>query len=299
VLLVGPESALLHHARRRGTKPFWTRVADAEEAGRSGAGIALLEPEGLGQYEPAPGRGRPEGGRAAGLSLDAACSLLQRGAARALVTLPLNKAMLQAGGYDFAGHTEFLAARAGLSEADVCMHLCGHVLRVSLATTHPPLRAVPDLITRERVLRCLTLTWRLVGALGVAGQGPIAVCGLNPHAGEEGRIGHEEVEVIGPAVAEAVRAGVDAVGPLPADTVFHRAGRGEFCAVLAMYHDQGLGPLKLMHFGRAVNVTLGLPWVRTSVDHGTGYDLAGKDQADTSSLAAALSLAITLCENQG
>jgi len=122
----------------------------------------------------------------------------------------------------------------------------------------------------------------------------MAVCGLNPHAGENGRIGREEIEIIGPAVAEAQAMGLKVVGPLPADTVFHRAARGDFGAVLAMYHDQGLGPLKLLHFTRAVNVTLGLPFVRTSVDHGVGYDIVGTDAAELGSLEAAFELAVRL-----
>ena len=130
-------------------------------------------------------------------------------------------------------------------------------------------------------------------------SGPIGVCGLNPHAGESGTIGREEIDTIIPAVAEARALGIDAVGPLPADTLFHRAAQGAFAAVLAMYHDQGLGPLKTLHFSRAVNVTLGLPFVRTSVDHGTGYDLAGRDTADTGSLAAAIGLARTLTQARG
>ena len=214
--------------------------------------------------------------------------------------MPLNKAMLQQAGFDFPGHTEFLAQSAGLEPDEVCMHLCGDVLRVSLVTTHPPLRQVPELITREKVVRCLKLTAAFVRqAFGRAEAAkPIAVCGLNPHAGEQGRIGREEIEILTPAMEEAARSGVSAVGPLPADTLFFRAARGEFSAVLAMYHDQGLGPLKLLHFTRSVNVTLGLPFVRTSVDHGTAYELVGKGEADTGSFREAVRLAKTLSRHK-
>ncbi|WP_231039168.1 4-hydroxythreonine-4-phosphate dehydrogenase PdxA, partial [Nitratidesulfovibrio oxamicus] len=213
-----------------------------------------------------------------------------------LVTLPLHKAMLHAAGYDVPGHTEYLARRAGLGDDEVCMHLGGDVLRVSLVTTHPPLREVPGLVTRQRVLHCLRLTAAHARAIGAAGS--VAVCGLNPHAGESGRIGSEEIEVIAPAVADAVAEGLDVIGPLPADTLFVKAARGVYAAVLAMYHDQGLAPLKMLHFSDAVNVTLGLPFVRTSVDHGTGFDIAGTGAADTGSFAAALRLACTLCDGK-
>ncbi len=322
LLLIGPESALEHHRAALGLPHFWRRTARPETAlenlAATGEGIALYTPPELKDFVPAPGKAEPAGGRAAGLSLDAACDLLLRrptngarkgavggGAAngatgsgkgqtvqpRGLVTLPLNKAMLQEAGFAFPGHTEFLARRAGLAADEVCMHLCGDRLRVSLVTTHPRLRDVPDLITGERILRCLRLTAGFLAALELVDVGPIAVCGLNPHAGEAGKIGLEEIEVIAPAIAEAQAWGLNVTGPLPADTVFHRAAKGEFPAVLAMYHDQGLGPLKLLHFHAAVNVTLGLPFARTSVDHGTGYDLVGRGTADTGSFAAALDLA--------
>lgn len=290
LLALGPEAALEAHARAAGLGRFWTRVEDAGQA--RGPGLHLLEPAGLEDFAPAPGRPRREGGRAAGLALEQACGLLTAGRAAGLVTCPLHKAMLQAAGFDFPGHTEFLAERLGVGADRVCMHLCGPKLRVSLVTTHPPLSRVPELVTRERILTCLTLTANLVRRLGIAG--PVAVCGLNPHAGESGTIGREEVETIAPAVEEARVRGIDAVGPLPADSVFHFAARGEYAAVLAMYHDQGLGPLKLLHFGEAVNVTLGLPCVRTSPDHGTGHDLVGTGRASTASLQAALELALRL-----
>ncbi|TVM35199.1 4-hydroxythreonine-4-phosphate dehydrogenase PdxA [Oceanidesulfovibrio marinus] len=292
-VLVGPASSLESHLGNR--KPFWAPIGSLDHIDTLDPGVYLFEPEPLRGFSPEPGVASPEGGRAAGVSLAAACDPLLSGKAGAVVTLPLNKAMLQAAGFDFPGHTEFLAQAAGLKPDEVTMHLCGDKLRVSLVTTHPRLADVPRLVTFERVLRCLTHTDGFLRALGLEeGSRDIAVCGLNPHAGESGAIGTEEIEIIAPAIAEAQARGIDAFGPYPADTVFHRALHGEFAAVVAMYHDQGLGPLKLMHFHEAVNVTLGLPFVRTSVDHGTGYDLVGKHTASTGSLEAAISLASTL-----
>ncbi|MEG6506656.1 4-hydroxythreonine-4-phosphate dehydrogenase PdxA [Nitratidesulfovibrio sp. 1201_IL3209] len=314
LLLLGAEASLLAHLSLAEGTPFWTRVDDPARAlapsGESGApGVYLYEPPGLDGIRVQVGQATPDGGRAAGVALSTACDLLLAPASPGvrslrgplgLVTLPLHKAMLHAAGYDVPGHTEYLARRAGLGDDEVCMHLGGDVLRVSLVTTHPPLRDVPGLITRQRVLHCLRLTAAHVRAIrairAIGATGPVAVCGLNPHAGESGRIGREEIDVIAPAVADAVAEGLDVVGPLPADTLFVKAARGAYSAVLAMYHDQGLAPLKMLHFSDAVNVTLGLPFVRTSVDHGTGFDIAGTGTADTGSFAAALRLACTLCD---
>lgn len=312
LLLLGAEASLRAHLSLAGGTPFWTRVDDPARALAADAapGVYLYEPPGLADIRVQVGQATPDGGRAAGVALATACDLLLAPASAAvdiggipsprvpcgLVTLPLHKAMLHAAGYDVPGHTEYLARRAGLGDDEVCMHLGGDVLRVSLVTTHPPLREVPGLITRQRVLHCLRLTAAHARAIGA--DGPVAVCGLNPHAGESGRIGREEIEVIAPAVADAVTEGLDVIGPLPADTLFVKAARGAYAAVLAMYHDQGLAPLKMLHFSDAVNVTLGLPFVRTSVDHGTGFDIAGTGAADTGSFAAALRLACTLCDGK-
>lgn len=313
LLLLGAEASLRAHLSFAGGTPFWTRVDDPALvlAANVAPGVYLYEPPGLADIRVQVGQATPDGGRAAGVALATACDLLlasgsegvlsPNGACplrgpRGLVTLPLHKAMLHAAGYDVPGHTEYLARRAGLGDDEVCMHLGGDVLRVSLVTTHPPLREVPGLITRERVLHCLRLTAAHARAIG--SDGPVAVCGLNPHAGESGRIGREEIEVIAPAVADAVAEGLDVIGPLPADTLFVKAARGAYAVVLAMYHDQGLAPLKMLHFSDAVNVTLGLPFVRTSVDHGTGFDIAGTGTADTGSFAAALRLACTLCDGK-
>ncbi len=288
--LIGPQSALAWHAERLGLAPFWTRLPDAEALSRVEPGVYLLEPPGLAGLPVTPGRETTAGGLAAGESLEAALDVLAHHSDWGLVTGPLSKAALNAAGFAFPGHTEFLAERTGVGRAGVCMHLCGPILRVSLVTTHPPLAQVPGLVTYDRVVRCLELTWDYVARLGLTGA-PVAVCGLNPHAGEGGLLGREDEDVVRPAVYAAVAKGVAAVGPLPADTVFYRAAQGEFSAIVAMYHDQGLPPLKLLHFHETVNVTLGLPFVRTSVGHGTAFDLVGTGKAATGSLAAALDLA--------
>jgi 4-hydroxythreonine-4-phosphate dehydrogenase len=289
VLLIGPAEPLAASAASAGIPPFWTEVDDPAAALERGPGVFLFCPPPVRGQAWTPGRATPQGGLAAGLALEAALPLLRSGAARSLVTAPLNKAMLQEAGFDFPGHTEFLAERSGVGRENICMHLAGPRLRVSLVTTHPPLSAVPALVTGERILRCLELTCDFTRRLGLSA--PVAVCGLNPHAGEEGRIGREEIETIAPAVRKAQDAGLPVLGPWPADTLFRRAADGEFSAVLAMYHDQGLAPLKTLHFNEAVNVTLGLPFIRTSVDHGTGYDLVGTGRAHLGSLRQAMDLA--------
>lgn len=280
VLLIGPASPFMNHPGWE-LPPVHASVSDVPDS----AGLFLLEPPRLRDFRPVPGRALPEGGRAAGESLDLAVALLRDGVGHGLLTCPLNKAMLQAAGFDFPGHTEFLAERLGVGRQGVCMHLGGPRLRVSLVTTHPPLTEVADQISTERVLHCLRLTAEHLRLLGLSGA--VAVCGLNPHAGESGCIGCEEAEHIEPALEQARREGLDVAGPFPADTVFHFAAQGAYPAVLAMYHDQGLAPLKLLHFSEAVNVTLGLPYPRTSPDHGTGYDLVGTGRASLDSFRAA------------
>lgn len=208
---------------------------------------------------------------------------------RGLVTGPVQKSIINDAGIPFSGHTEFLCERAGVD--DVVMLLVAGDLRVALATTHLPLRAVPDAITAERLGRRLEILLRGLEQRFRIPSPRVLVAGLNPHAGESGHLGTEERDVIEPVCAAARAAGHRVRGPLPADTLFTREMLAEADAVLAMYHDQGLPVLKHAGFGEAVNVTLGLPFVRTSVDHGTALDLAGSGRARTGSLAAALALA--------
>ena len=295
LLLIGPGQALEKHCRRLHIAPFWKTRSRLSPEEPLAPEISLFCPPELQDLKWIPGTPHIHGGLAAGISLDAACGFIQQGLARALVTCPLNKAMLMEAGYAFPGHTEFLARRFGLDPEAVCMHLTGPDLRVSLVTTHPPLSLVPQLIRTEKISHCLRLTWDLMKKQNLEAK-PIGVCGLNPHAGEQGKIGTEEAQFITPAIRTAREQGINVQGPFPADTLFYRARQGEFSSVLAMYHDQGLAPLKLLHFHQAVNITLGLPFIRTSVDHGTGYELVGTDQADVTSLEQALLLALRLMD---
>ena len=225
-------------------------------------------------------------------SLDVAIDGCLRGKWGGLVTGPLQKSIINDAGVAFTGHTEYLAAAAGAD--DVVMLLVAGDLRVALATTHLPLRAVADAIDATLLARCLTiLRDDLQSVFGIASP-HILVAGLNPHAGEGGHLGREELDVIGPVCDRLRGQGFVIEGPLPADTLFTEAYLDRADAVLAMYHDQGLPVLKHAGFGRAVNVTLGLPFVRTSVDHGTALDLAGTGRADPGSFAEALALAARL-----
>jgi len=235
--------------------------------------------------------GRPDPHNAAAVlqSLDIAIDGCLAGDFDGMVTAPLHKGVICDSGVDFSGHTEYLAARTGA--ADVVMLLEGGGLRVALATTHLPLRAVAEAITPDGLLRTLRILHRdLVARFGIAVP-RILVAGLNPHAGEGGHLGREELDVIIPALARARCEGIAAEGPLPADTLFVEGICGAADAVLAMYHDQGLPVLKRASFGQGVNISLGLPIIRTSVDHGTALDLAGTGKADSASLVAAVQAA--------
>lgn len=218
-------------------------------------------------------------GRVSGLAVERAIKLAMTGAVEGIVTGPIDKAALHAGGYDYPGHTEMLGALTG---APVAMMLASDKLRVVLATTHLPLRKVPETLTGEAIMRTAAITRAaLVGMFGIA-EPRIALCALNPHGGDGGRFGSEDADVLAPA---ARASGI--AGPFPADTVFVRAMRGEFDAVIAPYHDVGMTAIKVASFGSAVNITLGLPFPRTSPDHGTALDIAGQNRADASSMIAA------------
>lgn len=218
------------------------------------------------------------------------------GRVQAIVTAPINKAAFAAAGLTWRGHTDLLAHLCGVN--DVAMMFWSDRLRVVLATVHIPLAEVPRALTRDRLLETIRLTARSMPKFGVPAP-RLAVAGLNPHAGESGLLGAEEESVVIPAVTAARSEGHDVSGPFPADTIFVRAARGEFDAVVALYHDQGLIPVKLLAFGRAVNVTLGLPIVRTSVDHGTAFDIARQGIADEGSLVEAVLLAARLVTQGG
>lgn len=230
-----------------------------------------------------------EAGLIAGRAIEQAARLALSGEVDAIVTAPVEKHALHLAGFPFPGHTEWLAHLAG--GCDVAMMLASDRLRVVLVTTHVPFRDVPLLLTADRIVRTGQVTrTALQQWFGIA-EPRLALCALNPHAGEQGLFGDEEARVLAPA---AERLG--AAGPLPADTVFVRAMRGEFDAVLAPYHDVGMTAIKVASFGSGVNVTLGLPFVRTSPDHGTAMDIAGIGRADASSMRAAMNLAIDLVQ---
>ncbi len=232
-----------------------------------------------------PGQLSGEAGAAAVAAVRRAVELIQARTYDGLVTAPINKEALRLAGFTWPGHTELLADLAGA--ADVRMLLVADPLRVVHVTTHRSLRSAIEAVTRERVLRTIEMGAEGVGRLGV-GRPRVAVAGLNPHAGEGGLFGDEELREIGPAVEAARAAGIDASGPWPPDTLFWRARGGEFDLVVAMYHDQGHIPVKLSGFDEGVNVTLGLPFPRASVDHGTAFDIAGRGIARWQSMAAAI-----------
>jgi 4-hydroxythreonine-4-phosphate dehydrogenase len=226
-------------------------------------------------------------GRIAGHAVEAAVKLACEGRVDAIVTGPAHKQTLHLAGFPYPGHTEWLAHLAG--DVDVAMMLAAEELRVVLVTTHVPFRDVPALLTQDRVVRAGRIADAALKQWWGLDHPRIAVCAVNPHAGEGGLFGDEEERVLRPA-AQAL----GAAGPLPADTVFVRAMRGEFDAVLAPYHDVGMTAIKVAAFGRAVNVTLGLPFPRTSPDHGTALDIAGTGKADPSSMREAIELAVRL-----
>ena len=230
-------------------------------------------------------------GRAAYDAVQRATAEALAGRVDAIATAPINKASWAAAGLEWRGHTDLLAHLCGTS--DVAMMFWSESLRVVLATVHVPLAEVPRTLTTDGLFQTITLAARSLPAFGVPAP-RLAVAGLNPHAGEEGLMGREEIDVMAPAIERARTAGVDVRGPFPADTLFVRAARGEFDAVVAAYHDQGLVPVKLLAFGRSVNVTLGLPIIRTSVDHGTAFDIARQGRADASSMIEAVLLAARL-----
>jgi 4-hydroxythreonine-4-phosphate dehydrogenase len=232
-----------------------------------------------------------EAGRTAYGAIVAAVEDAMAGDVDAIATAPVNKEAFALAGLPWRGHTELLAHLTGAPSVAMMFH--ADALRVVLATIHEPLASVPRLLTRELVAGVIRLAAAALPRFGFS-LPRLAVCGLNPHAGEGGVLGDEERRVIEPAIAACADEGIRVAGPYPADTLFVRASRGEFDAVIACYHDQGLIPVKLLAFGKAVNVTLGLPIIRTSVDHGTAFDIAGRNAADPGSMIEAVTLAAKL-----
>jgi 4-hydroxythreonine-4-phosphate dehydrogenase len=234
--------------------------------------------------------------RAGQAAYDALCLAIDDamlGKVSAIVTAPLNKEAMHAAGLDFPGHTEILAQRSGTPH--VAMMLVNDQLRVILATIHIALSEVSPTLTQELELRTIELAQQACQAMGIASP-RIGVAGLNPHAGEHGKFGREDIDIIAPAIAKAQAQGIQVSGPWPGDTLFMRARNGEFDICVAQYHDQGLIPIKYLGIDQGVNITVGLPFVRTSVDHGTAFDIAGSGQADASSLLAAICMARRLLQ---
>ncbi len=237
-------------------------------------------------------------GRHAGRAIETAVRLVQRGEVNGIVTAPIDKSALHAAGYEFPGHTEMLAALAG--GVDVAMMMAaeqtslGGPLRVVLATTHHALRDVPRVFDADVLVTQTRITYLALQRQWAIAVPRIALCAFNPHASDRGLFGDEEARIYEPALRRLHALGIAAQGPLPADTVFTRALRGEFDAVIAPYHDVGMAAFKTASFGQGVNVTLGLPFVRTSPDHGTAFDIAGRGIADASSMIEAIRLAARL-----
>lgn len=271
-------------------------IADPAEAGAAmAAGLPVLDHP-LPRLAP-PGRAVPENAEATIANIARGVSLVRSGAALALCTNPIHKKALQDGaGFGFPGHTEFLAHLSGAPLP--VMMLASPLLRVVPVTIHVPLAEVPGRLTRSLLEETVRITHRaLIRDFGIA-EPRLAVAGLNPHAGEGGAIGREEIALIEPVLAGLRPEGIQAAGPYPADTMFHAAARAHYDAAICMYHDQALIPIKTLDFDGGVNVTLGLDFVRTSPDHGTAYDIAGLNRANPSSLIAALRLARTLAQTR-
>lgn len=282
LVIIADRALLEDRAQRAGNDialPTWNRQT---EAGAYVLPVPLRQPA-------VPGVLNAENAAYVLETLDTGADGCLSGEFDAMVTGPVNKAIINQAGHRFTGHTEYLAERAGVDR--VVMMLTGGGMRVALATTHLPLAQVPSAITIESLTRTLTvIDTDLRQRFGIA-RPRISVCGLNPHAGEDGHLGREELDILIPAIASLTRQGMHITGPIPADTAFTARALAGCDAVLAMFHDQGLPVLKHASFGKAVNVTLGLPFVRTSVDHGTALDIAGSGKASADSLLQAIGLA--------
>jgi 4-hydroxythreonine-4-phosphate dehydrogenase len=270
-------------------------TSPSEAKGIEGS-MDLIPVSGLEKGTVLPGNPTPEAAKAMIEYILRAVDMTRTGELDAMVTCPINKALMHQAGYQYEGHTQLIAERTCTD--DYVMMLAGERLRVALVTIHRALKDVPYILDTDMVYRTVRITANaLRDDFGIE-RPRLAVAALNPHAGESGLFGSEEEKVIAPAVQRAREEGADVVGPLPSDTLFYKAASGQYDAVVAMYHDQGLIPLKLLHFSDAVNVTLGLPIIRTSVDHGTAYDIAGTGQADDSSLKAAIRMAAIMVGNR-
>ena len=286
--VLGDVGALRSVSREIGSPSFHV-ISTPVEVSKNPGVLNIIPVSSLQEDSLLPGNPTITGGKAMVDYILKAVDFNRGGQASAMVTGPISKELMHRAGYEFDGHTELLAHLT--QTKDYVMMLAGERLKVSLVTIHCALREVPQRLDKELIKKTITITCRALERDFGISRPHVAVAALNPHAGESGLFGREDEEIIRPAVEDARNDGLLVDGPLPADTVFYGASKGGFDAVVAMYHDQGLIPLKLLHFSDAVNITLGLPIIRTSVDHGTAYDIAGKGAADPASLIAAIKLA--------
>lgn len=295
-MIYGVEDLLFEAAQRARIKPFWFRVS-REQATRVDSGVLVADFDDYAGVEWTPARASEDGGRASLEFLTTAVEAARGGALDAIVTAPINKTSWQMAGCRFPGHTELLADACKTTR--YTMAFIGGGLRVALASIHMGLFEMRNKFNIGMVFQPIDLLDDALRRWFGIEKPRIAVAGLNPHAGEGGRFGDEEQRVIEPAMQMARNAGVDVHGPFPADTLFTPARRNRFDGFVAMYHDQGLIPIKMLAFDTAVNVTLGLPIIRTSVDHGTAFDIAGTNKADPGSMKEAIRLACGLAANSG
>jgi 4-hydroxythreonine-4-phosphate dehydrogenase len=280
----------------KGRVPKVREITHPSEAQRKPGQIDLIPVCHLKRDTLTPGAPKIAGGAAMVDCITTAVEMAKGGQIDAVVTCPISKSLMHQAGHYYEGHTQLIASLTRCK--DYVMMLAGEKLRVALVTIHCALKDVPSILSKEKVFQTIRITARALEKDFGLPRARLAVAALNPHAGEAGLFGREEEEIITPAIRKAKAEGHRVEGPFPADSLFFRAARGEFDAIVAMYHDQGLIPLKLLHFSDAVNVTLGLPIVRTSVDHGTAYDIAGRDMADPSSLKAAIRMAVIMAKNR-
>lgn len=288
-LVIGDVNILEKGAAAAGSNVRPVAVDSPENGAYVHGRIDVIDVSGMAEKSVNWGKPTPATGRAMIEYIQRAADMAVSGEIDAIATGPVNKTAMKLAGSRFHGHTELLAARTDATE--YAMMMAGPQLRVVLATIHIPLREVPGAMDTEKIEALLSLTDASLKSRFGIGRPKIAVAGLNPHAGEEDMFGTEESVTIRPAVSRAGARGIDVTGPLPPDTVFYHAAKGFFDAVLCMYHDQGLIPFKMIHFEDGVNTTLGLPIIRTSVDHGTAYDIAGQGRANPGSLLAAVEMA--------
>lgn len=291
-VIIGDAAWLKQHASQWAPRLTIRPIKDLNEARYQPGVLDVLDlhnvPENL-----ELGRATAEGGQAAVEAIRKAVELATAQQVHAITTAPISKQAIHLAGHRYPGHTEMLADFTGTPE--VALMLAGGGLRVVLATTHVPLSKVRGLLTRERILKTIKLTHQWLTQVGIA-HPQIAVTGLNPHSGDGGIFGNEETETIAPAVADARKEHIEVSGPFSADALFGRIREANYDAVITMYHDQGMIPIKMAAMDRAVNITLGLPIIRTSVDHGTAYDIAGQGLAKPDSLREALKVAATLVQ---